>query len=497
MKNRLRILYLSSEVAPFAKTGGLADVASALPKALYEKGHDIRIMMPKYGSISERKFTLREVIRLKTIPIQMGDTVYQSSAKSAFIPDTKVQVYFFDNKPYYDQPDLYVDSKTGKDYQNNAERFALFSRAALEIVKLLHWEPQIIHCNDWQTALVPWLLKNDYSEDPFFAKTCSMLSIHNLAYQGNFSPTSLPALGMQDSLKEVGSDFEFYGKINFLKAGILNSDIVTTVSPTYAVEIQNDQELGAGLQGVLQQRKQDLFGILNGVDYSIWNPESDPLIEANFGAANLKGKEQNKISLLEQVGLPYIPKVPLIGIISRLDEQKGFDLIGEAINDIIKMNAQVVILGTGQPHFHTLLEKISKSHPNQVAAQLVFDNKLAHLIEAGSDMFLMPSRYEPCGLNQMYSLRYGTIPIVRKTGGLADTICDYIANPSKGNGFVFEAYNAKAMLKTIHNAVQAYKDEKNWQKLVKRCMRQDFSWEAAAEKYIKLYTKLENCKRKK
>ncbi len=497
MKNRLRILYLSSEVAPFAKTGGLADVASALPKALYEMGHDIRVMMPKYGSISERKFTLREVIRLKTISIRIAGNDYIASAKSAFIPDTKVQVYFLDHKPYFDRPDLYVDSRTGKDFPDNAERFAFFSRAALEIVKLLHWEPQIIHCNDWQTAMVPWLLKNDYNHDAFFARTCTLLSIHNLAYQGNFHPSVLSQIGLPESLKQVGSDMEFYGNINFLKAGIRNADIITTVSPTYALEIQKDPELGAGLQGVLQERKQDLHGILNGVDYTIWNPETDPLIPATYSALNLKGKEQNKRELLQQSKLPFDPLVPVIGVISRLDDQKGFDLIAEAIGEIVKMNAQLVILGTGQPKYHSMIEKLSKAHRNHLTAHLLFDNNLAHLIEAGSDMFLMPSRYEPCGLNQMYSLRYGTIPIVRNTGGLADTIVDYATDPSKGNGFVFHEYDVKSMLAAIHRAIETFKDEKNWQKLVKRCMRQDFSWEVAAEKYVKLYTKLENCRRKK
>ncbi len=497
MKNRLRVLYLSTEVAPFAKTGGLADVASALPKALFEDGHDVRVIMPKYGNINERRYTLREVIRLKEIPIRVGKQDHMVSAKSAFLPDTKVQVYFLDYKPFFERTDYYVDSATGVDFPDNAERFFLFCKAVLETIKLLHWEPHIIHCNDWQTAMVPWLLKNNYQEDPFFAKAITVLSVHNLAYQGSFPTETLQRLGLPEELGSAGSELECYGKINFLKAGLSAADIITTVSPTYAIEIQNDPELGCGLNGLLKDRKEDLCGILNGVDYAVWNPETDPLIPEKFSAANLKGKIKNKEELMTRARLPYNPAVPVIGVISRLADQKGFDLIAAAMDDLLALKVQMVILGTGEPKYHKLLEKLSKAHPQQVAVFLTFDDQLAHLIEAGSDMFLMPSRYEPCGLNQMYSLRYGTIPIVRKTGGLADTIIDYDADANHGNGFVFEKYDAKALKSAVSRAVKLFKDDKSWQKLIKRCMKLDFSWHAAADKYVKLYLKLENSKKKK
>lgn len=497
MKNRLRVLYLSTEVAPFAKTGGLADVASALPKALFEQGHDVRVMMPKYGNISERRYTLREVIRLKEIPILVGGHEHAVSAKSAFLPDTKVQVYFLDYKPYFERQDYYVDAATGKDFPDNAERFFLFCKTVLETIKLLHWEPHIIHCNDWQTALVPWLLRHEYKDDPFFAKAVTVLSIHNLAFQGIFAPSVLPKLGLPETLTQPGSDLEFFGKINFLKAGIKSADLITTVSPTYATEIQNDQEVGCGLQGLLMERKDDLCGILNGVDYGIWNPEKDSLIPEKYNAVTLKEKEKNKKALAKEAGFPFDAKVPVIGMISRLTDQKGFDLIAAAIDDLLRLDVQIVILGTGDPRYHKMLEKMAKAHPKQVALFLRFDDQLAHLIEAGSDMFLMPSRYEPCGLNQMYSLKYGTVPIVRKTGGLADTIVDADADPNGGNGFVFIAYEAGAMVDAVARAVNAFKDDKAWQKLIKRCMKQDFSWQAAADKYVKLYLKLETAKKKK
>ena len=493
MKNRLRILFLSSEVSPFAKTGGLADVASSLPKALYEMGHDIRIIMPKYGPISERKYILREVIRLKKIPVRMGRKEHVTCAKSAFIPDSKVQVYFLDYTPYFGRPDLYVDSKTGQDFPDNAERFMLFSRAVLATIKLLHWQPQVIHCNDWQTAMIPWLLKNEYAGDPFFANTSSLLSVHNLAYQGSFDKSVLPKIGID--AEEDTSDLEIYDKINYLKTGLVAADAITTVSPTYATEIQMNQELSAGLLEILKERKDSIFGILNGVDYSVWSPEKDQFI-TSYNANDLSGKQENKKALAEKANLRFDEKTPIIGIVSRLVDQKGFDLIAEVINKIISLKVQLVILGTGDDKYHKFFNKAAKSHPNNIAAFLKFDEELAHLIEAGSDMFLMPSRFEPCGLNQMYSLRYGTVPIVRKTGGLADTIVDFVQEPDKGNGFVFEEYNSNAMLNAMQNAVKAFQDQKNWNKIQRRGMKADFSWMQSADNYVKLYQKLENKRRK-
>ena len=497
MKNRLRILFLSSEVAPFAKTGGMADVASALPKAFHDMGHDIRIMMPKYGSINDRKYILREVIRLKKIKVNMGSKDHVACAKSAFIPDSKVQVYFLEYKPFFDRPELYVDAKTGTDFPDNAARFALFCKAVLETIKLLHWEPQIIHCNDWQSALISWFLKYEYNNDPFFANCSTVLSIHNMAYQGHFPYDHLKQLGIPEDLKEGIDDLKHGEGINFLKGGILTADKITTVSQAYAKEVLNEPEIGAGIDEYLRKRENDFEGILNGVDYSIWDPEKDKLLEDNFSLANPEGKVANKKLLLEKCGFPADASKPVIGVISRLAEQKGFDLIVEAMKEIVSLDARIVILGTGDPKFHDALEKISKTFPENVAVFLRFDNELAHLIEAGSDIFLMPSRYEPCGLNQMYSLKYGTVPVVRKTGGLADTITDYSTDPENGNGFVFEEYNSKEMVKAIKNAVKTFNDQKTWQKLVKRGMRADYSWKVAAEKYLKTFNSVVNTKKHK
>jgi len=489
MRNSYNILYVSPEVAPFAKTGGLADVAGALPKALKDLGHDIRIMMPKYGCISERKYVLREVIRLREIPVRLGQREYVVSAKSAFLPDSKVQVYFIDYPPYFDRDSLYVNPSTGKDWSDNPERFALFCRAVLEVLKVLHWQPDVIHCNDWQTALIPAYLKTRLREDAFFSRVSTLLTIHNLAYQGVFEPSVLEVIDLPQELFLPGGPVEFFGKVNFLKAGIVYADAISTVSEKYAEEIQTE-EFGAGLNGVLRRRASDIHGILNGADYNVWNPETDEFIPHKYSASDLSGKQRNKEALLTQVGLPYNPEVPVIGMISRLAEQKGFDILAEAMERIMAMNVQMVLLGTGDPKYHKMFEKFAKKYPSKLSVNLRFDEPLAHLIEAGSDMFLMPSRYEPCGLNQIYSLRYGTIPIVRFTGGLADTIQDYDPETGRGNGFVFRDYNAEALVEAIQRALNVYQDRTTWTKLVKNAMRQDFSWSVSAKKYVALYKKI-------
>jgi starch synthase len=497
MKNRLRILFLSSEVAPFAKTRGLADFSSALPKALFDLGHDIRVMMPKYGPISERKYVLREVIRLKSIPVQIGGKEHITSAKSAFIPDSKVQVYFLEYKPFFDRPEIYGDDSSIQEYPDNPERYMLFCKATLETMKLLHWEPQIIHCNDWHTALIPWLLKNDYKNDPFFERTCTLLSVHNFNSQGNFDSKIAAKVGLAERVQQKGNDLELDGKLSFLKAGLLNAGLITTVSPTFASELLRDSTLSGGLYDVVRDRKKDIVGILNGVDYSIWDPDVDAFIKEKYNATTLRNKARNKKILLEQCGLPYDETIPVIGVISRLSNQKGIDLIVSAMKEIINLNVQVVLLGIGEQKYHDQLKKLQITFRKNLAIFLRFDETLSHLIEAGSDMLLMPSRIEPCGLAQMYGLRYGTIPVVRKTGGFTDTIIDCQHDPVKGNGFVFEDYTVSAMIKTLHRATNSFKDCTAWTKLMKRGMRQDFSWKTAGEKYIKLYTKLENSKRKR
>lgn len=486
-KNEYKILFASSEVVPFAKTGGLADVSSALPKQLKLLGHDIRVIMPKYESINETKFKIREVVRLREIDVPLGDKVHRVAIKSAFIPDSKVHVYFIDYPEFYGRNELYVDPATGTDYEDNDARFLLFSRAILELAKTLRWQPDIIHCNDWQAAAVPLYLKTLYKDDPFFAGTKTILSIHNVGYQGNFDPRAVQTGGFPNDLWYPMSPIEFHSKFSFMKAGVSYTDIVNTVSEKYAQEIQSDPDYGFGLEGILHDRAEDLYGILNGIDDDIWNPEKDDLIHTKFTKDDLTGKEENKRTLLESYGLIFDPDMPLIGNISRLADQKGFDLIEEVFDEIAALEMQMILLGTGDQKYHDLFNEAAKKWPEKFSVHLTFNNHLAHQIEAGSDFFLMPSRYEPCGLNQMYSFMYGTIPIVRATGGLADTVIDVDTDPKSGTGFTFEEYTGTALLDAIKRALEHFADKKAFTKLVKRGMSQDFSWSKSAKKYVDLY----------
>ena len=490
MQKILKILYISSEVSPFAKTGGLADVSESLPKELKESAHDIRIFMPKYGSINERKYVLREVIRLKDIQVSVGNKIVVSNVKSSFLPNSKVQVYFIGNKEYFNRTDYYVDPKTNKDWKDNAERFVFLSRAALEILKKLHWQPDIIHCNDWQTALIPYFLKTIYQNDKFFKDVKTLLSLHNLSFQGIFEKDEFSLLNSSQDDAKPDKSLEFFGKINFLKAGILNADLLHTVSKSYAKEVQKSDEYGFGLQNILKKRSKDLFGIINGVDYSIWNPETDKLISNTYSKKNLNGKMENKRLLVESQGLPFKENIPVLGTISRLTDQKGFDIITKSIDKIMKLNLLYIVLGTGDIKYHELLQKFAKKYPNKLAVNIKFDDELAHQIEAGADMFLMPSKFEPCGLNQLYSLKYGTIPIVRATGGLADTVKNFSQETGRGYGFVFEEYSSAALISIIKKAVTVYQNDKLWKKLIERAMKLDFSWQVVTEKYLDLYNSL-------
>jgi starch synthase len=488
MSRPLNILFVSSEVEPFAKTGGLADVSGALPRAIRDLGHEIRVIMPKYRSVEERKFRLHEVLRLQQIDIPIGQEVEKASVKSSILTNTKakIQVYFLANESLFDRNGLYTDPQTRKDYQDNDDRFIFFCRGVLETLKRLRWQPDILHCNDWQSGLIPAYLKTLYRNDPFFSKVKTIFTIHNLAYQGLFPESSFTKTHLPRELF-AADGVEFYGNLNFLKTGLVYSDVITTVSEKYAQEIQSSDEYGCGLSGVLQKRKSDLFGILNGIDYSIWNPEVDDLLTQKYDVRTLEGKQINKAELLREFKLKPKEGTPVIGCISRLAEQKGFDLIKESAEDFLKLDVQFILLGTGEKKYEDFFEAMQKRYHGKVGVYIGFSNELAHLIEAGSDMFLMPSRYEPCGLNQMYSLRYGTIPIVRATGGLEDTIEDYDPATGNGSGFKFSRYEAKELLKAIERALAAYTDQNAWRKMMKQAMQKDFSWETSAKKYITLY----------
>lgn len=479
----LKILIVTPEAVPYAKTGGLADVAGALPRVLADEGHDVRLILPLYLQVDREKFSLRQISSGLKSRVAGREEVFNihSGRGDGF------ETWFIEHDRFFKRPELYRDPSTGNDWADNDERYAFFARAVLETGRALGFIPDVVHCNDWQSGLIPALLEIDKSYNEF-SRTASLFSIHNIAYHGSFPPSSFDKLGLDRSLFAPAGGFEFWGKVSYLKAGLWYSDIINTVSETYAEEIQSSNEFGYGFEGVLKSRSADLFGILNGIDYSIWNPATDELIPAVFSPDKLDGKKKCKIALRKQAKLPLARKdIPIIGIISRLADQKGFDLIAEMADEIMRLELQIVLLGTGDRKYHDMFGELQRKYPKKIAVFLEFNNQLAHLIEAGSDMFLMPSRYEPCGLNQMYSLKYGTIPIVRRTGGLADTIEN--ANPVKGtgNGFVFKNYRSKEMLNTIKFALEVYRDKNVWEVMMIRGMRQDFSWQASAKKYVELY----------
>jgi starch synthase len=474
----LRILLTSAEVSPFAKTGGLADVLQALPRALAGRGHDVRVAMPLYQCVDRREHALHTA--LPELSVHFPGRLMRGRVLEGRLPGSGIPVYFIDNPALYDRPQLYGED--GVDYPDNALRFGFFDMAVLWALKGLDWSPDIIHCNDWQTGLIPLFLRRHsaFANDPFHSRCRVLYTIHNLGYHGAFHPNIISLLGLPPDVYHPDC-MEFFGAVSFMKAGVLYSDQINTVSEQYAREVLTT-EYGCGLEGYMRQ--------LGRVDYTIWNSENDPFLFKNYGIDTLDAKEGNKAALLNKIGWPIRLEPPLIGMISRLDSQKGLDLIEQALPRLMKTDARFIFLGSGDPAWQEALLKAQAKRPDRVHVHIGFDGALAHEIEAGVDAFLMPSRYEPCGLNQMFSLKYGTPPIVRRTGGLADTVVDM--SPSKlregtANGFVFEEYSARALVETVERALDVYRnDPATWRLLQKNGMRRNFSWDRSAEIYEKL-----------
>jgi starch synthase len=463
---------VSSEAAPFAKTGGLADVVGALPSALRAFGDEAAVVIPRYGSI-DLTFARRVY---DALPVHLGPVVHQTSIYQAA---AEFPVYMVDCPPLFDRGGFYGAS--GVDYADNHIRFAVFARAALAVARWL-FKADILHCHDWQAGLVPAYLRSTFALDPTFAGVKTLFTIHNLGYQGLFPKTALAEAALDPALFRPDG-LEFYGRVSYIKGGIAFADALSTVSPTYAREIQTP-EFGFGLDGALRARADVLTGILNGVDYREWSPDVDPLLPAHYSADDLAGKRVCKAQLVREFGFgEEVMDRPLLGIVSRFTRQKGTDILAEVAAEIVAEGAYLVALGTGEPEYEEFFRRMRADHPDQVAVRVGFDNGLAHLIEAGSDIFLMPSRYEPCGLNQMYSLRYGTPPVVRATGGLNDTIDESV-------GFKFAEYSGQALLGAVRAAVGAFSDPEPWREMMRRGMRQDFSWRASAGAYSGLYRKL-------
>jgi starch synthase len=484
----MKIVLVGSEAAPLSKTGGLGDVLGGLPAALAKLGHDVKLITPHYRSVSA--VGIRALSTAEPLSVDVGGRKEPFTLSFLSRRRPKVETLLVGSSRYFDRDRLYVDPTTGKDYDDNAERFIFFCRAALVAVKALGWKPDIIHAHDWQAALIPVFLKTTHANDSFFADVKSALTIHNLAYQGQFEADTYPLLDLPDELFYAGAPMEFYEKVNFLKGGIVFADKITTVSKTYAGEIQLDNEQGCGLHGDLRKRSDDLCGIINGVDYTVWSPSRDKKILFNYHVANLSGKRANKVELLGAAGLPVRDSAPLIGMVSRLVDQKGFDLLAEVAEELLKLNVQMIALGTGDEKYHDMFTELQAKYPQKMKAYLTFDDTIAHRIEAASDIFLMPSRYEPCGLNQMYSLKYGTVPVVRKVGGLADTVTDFNPNTGEGVGFVFEEYDGDSMMKALRRAVDTFSQKRVWTKLMKAGMSLDYSWNASACRYQRVYQSL-------
>ncbi|MFZ5969719.1 MAG: glycogen synthase GlgA [Bacillota bacterium] len=470
----MKVMMLASEGVPFIKTGGLADVIGSLPKALKDKGIDVAVVMPKYQDIPPHY--REQMTHLKSIDVTLG---WRKQFCGIEVLDYNgIPFYFIDNQYYFHREGLYG-------HYDDAERFAFFGKAVLDILPHIDFKPDILHCHDWHTGIVPLFLKTHYVNDDFYRDLRSIFTIHNLQYQGIFPRDILgDILGLDDSVFTVDK-IEFFGQVNYMKAGLVFSDLLTTVSHTYAEEIQYPY-FGENLDSLLRHRKNDLHGIINGIDYQLYNPSIDPYIDVNYHWS-LKKKQENKVKLQEQLGLPMNDKSPMIAMVTRLVRAKGLDLVMRVLEDILAQDVQLVILGTGDKHYETALLDAYQRHRGKVSVNIMFDTGLSHKIYAGSDMFLMPSQYEPCGIGQLIALRYGSIPIVRETGGLRDTVKAYNESNGEGNGFTFANFNAHDMLHTIERALQFYHDENHWRKIVMNATRGDFSWEQSAQQYIQLY----------
>ncbi len=482
----MKIAFVASEVVPFAKTGGLADVAGSLPKEIKEFGHDIKVFMPKYFSVDEKRFGLEYISWIGNIPIRVSGRSLDVHFHKGYLPNSRVEIYFIDYPRFFHRHTIYTNDI------DEDERFILFSKAVIELIQKLKWKPDIVHLNDWQTGLIPLLIKDNYSWDKIFNKTATVFTIHNIGYQGSFPKETLYKAEINPRFFESPGQVEHEGKLNFLKAGISFTDIITTVSETYARELLLP-EYSFGMHHVLNYRSEDFYGILNGIDYNIWNPETDKHIPHNYSIKDLSGKLENKKELLKHFDLAFDENIPVIAVISRLAVQKGFDILLSSMEYLMSLNFQLVLLGSGEYEYESAFNALANKYSHKFGIYVGYNNDLSHLIEAGADMFLMPSHYEPCGLNQIYSLKYGTVPIVRKTGGLADTVKDWdemsALGKNTGNGYSFTDYNGYALTNAVERSIRDFHNKPVWKKIQTNGMREDFSWRRSAEKYISLYKK--------
>jgi starch synthase len=477
----LKICLIAAELAPLAKTGGLGDVCGALARFLDRAGHELRVFLPFYSRIATQGLSVQPVEFLQEIPLTLGGRELRYSIFTTQLPGSPLWVYLIGCPELYDRPTLYT---SGSDEDL---RFAMLQRAAIESCQRMGFAPDIVHANDWHTALVPLYLRHVYGWDRLFEETRVVLTIHNLAHQGKFAASSIDRIGLGNERHLFPADDLDDGRVNFLKTGLLYADQLTTVSPTYAREIQSP-ELGMGLDGILRARQDRLVGILNGVDYIDWDPANDAWLPHPYDADDLSGKRKNKEALLDELSLELDPSPPLLGIVSRLVVQKGFDLLFEPLPQLLEASgAKLAVLGSGDPRYEGFFTSLGDRFPGRVCFYRGFSERLAHWIEAASDIFLMPSQFEPCGLNQMYSLRYGSVPLVRSTGGLADSVEPYDPATDQGTGFVFEHFTPAGFRWALEQALALYQEPERWGRLVRRGMERDFSWEGQIGRYVELF----------
>jgi len=482
MSKELKVLFLSPEAVPFAKTGGLGDVAGALPAALKRLGADVRLVLPLYRIVREGDFKTRRL--LDDLEIPLGKEKFTADVLEAKTAES-IPVYLIERDDMYDRPNLYGNARG--DYYDNLERFTFFAHASLRIAQAISFKPDVIHCHDWQTGLVPALVKGPYSNVSNFAGVPSVFTIHNIGYQGIFPVEKLSVTGLPKSEFFHPEGLEFWDKISLLKSGIVYSEAITTVSPKYAEEIQAP-EYGMGMEGILETRRAPLHGILNGADYRLWDPVHDLHITETYSPQDMVGKRRCKESLIQEMGLDRsLQGRPLLAMISRLDAQKGLDLVAKVLGKILTMDVGLIVLGSGDEKIQQALQKAAKKNPGRVGLFIGFNQPLAHRIMAGADIFLIPSRYEPCGLTQMYALKYGTVPVVRSTGGLDDTIVQFDPQKGRGNGFKFGPYKPASFLAAIRRAVELFQNSGAWNGLVANGMKADFSWDRSAQNYMDLY----------
>lgn len=486
-KNSLSVVLVTTEIVPFSKVGGLADVMGALPRELEKLGVQTAIFTPLYASIDRSSFCIKPEPNVSALSVQVAGRKEPFRVFSCIKPETEVKTYFIENERFYGREGIYTVPESGKAFADEDERTIFLNRAVIAAMKAIGLGPDVVHCNDFHTGLIPAYLAIEESTHPMLSRAATVFSIHNLAYQGIFPREFLSKAGLSQTLFAPMSAFEFWGRVNVMKIAICYSGIISTVSETYAREITESEEYGYGLEGVLRERSSDIVGIPNGIDTEAWNPATDSLIPCRFTPQRLDGKRKCRTELLKAFGLPATSKGPVVGMVSRLVDQKGFDILAESFEGIMNLGVRLVILGTGQEKYHELFWNLAKKYRKQFGLRLEFNERVAHLIEAGSDFFLMPSRYEPCGLNQLYSLRYGTIPIVRSTGGLRDTIFQISEGGRTGNGFVFEQYSSRALLEAVRRAVAFFADKTAMNAVRKRIMVEDHSWRKSAERYVAMY----------